>query len=99
MFLVVQHTVSDYDAWKIVFDEHQSVRAKYGSLGHTIYRDVDKPNDVTIFNQFESRARAEEFARDPSLPEAMQRGGVVGEPRIMWVEEADNASYASRRAA
>ena len=99
MFIVVQHTVRDYDAWKTVFDEHQSVRAKYGSLGHTIYRDADNPDDVTIFSQFESRARAEEFARDPSLAEAMERGGVIGEPRIMWVEEADAASYASRRAA
>ncbi len=99
MFLVVQHTVRDYDAWKPVFDEHESVRAKYGAQGHTIYRDADKPNDVTIFNRFESRERAEEFARDPSLPEAMQRGGVIGEPRITWVEEAETASYAGRRAA
>lgn len=99
MFLVVQHTVRDYDAWKPVFDEHESVRAKYGSQGHTIYRDADDPNSVTIFNRFESRERAEEFARDPSLAEAMQRGGVLTEPRIMWVEEADTASYAKSRAA
>ena len=99
MFLVVQHTVRDYDAWKTVFDEHESVRTKYGALGHTIYRDAGDPNAVTIFNRFESRARAEEFARDPSLPEAMKRGGVLGEPRITWLEEADSASYASRRAA
>jgi quinol monooxygenase YgiN len=99
MYLVVQHTVRDYDSWKPVFDEHESVRAKYGAQGHTIYRDVEKPNDLTIFNRFESRARAEEFARDPSLAEAMQRGGVISEPRIMWVEEADSVSYAGRRAA
>ena len=53
MFLVVQHTVRDYDAWKIVYDEHESVRAQYGFLGHTIYRDADKPNDVTTFNRFD----------------------------------------------
>src|SRR5665811_1520886 len=43
MNLIVQHTVRDYAAWKPVFDEHQSVCAKYGCRGHTIYRDADKP--------------------------------------------------------
>jgi quinol monooxygenase YgiN len=99
MILIVQHTVRDYDAWKPVFDEHESVRAKYGCLGHTIYRDADKPNDLTLFMRYESRERADEFMRDPSLAEAMQRGGVISEPSATWLEEAEVASYASRRAA
>ena len=99
MILMVQHTVRDYETWKPVFDEHESVRAKYGAQGHTIYRDADKPNDVTILDRFESRERAEEFARDPSLAEATQRGGVISEPRITWLEEADAGTYAERRAA
>jgi quinol monooxygenase YgiN len=99
MILIVQHTVRDYDAWKPVFDEHESVRAMYGCQGHTIYRDADKPNDLTLFLKYESRERADEFMRDPSLTEAMQRGGVIGEPRATWLEEAEVALYASRRAA
>jgi quinol monooxygenase YgiN len=99
MILVVQHTVKDYDAWKPVFDEHESVRARHGATGHTIYRDVDDPNAVTIFNTFETREGAEVFSRDPSLKEAMERGGVTSEPRIMWVEEADSARYAASKAA
>jgi len=65
VFLVVQHTVRDDNAWKAVYDAHESVRARYGTPGHTIYREADKPNDVTVFNLLESRARAEELARDP----------------------------------
>ena len=99
MILVVQHTVRDYDAWKSVFDEHESTRAKHGATGHTIYRDADDPNAVTIFNRFATREGAEAFSRDPSLKEAMERGGVTSEPRIMWVEEADSATYSARRAA
>ena len=99
MILIVQHTVRDYEAWKLVFDEHESVRAKYGCHGHTIYRDADKPNDVSILMDYESRERADEFMRDPSLAEAMQRGGVIGEPRATWLEEAETSSYAGRRVA
>jgi len=99
MILVVQHTVKDYDAWKPVFDEHESVRAKHGATGHTIYRDVDDRNSVTIFNTFGTREGAEAFSRDPSLKDAMERGGVTSEPRIMWVEEADSAEYSASKAA
>jgi quinol monooxygenase YgiN len=99
MILLLQHTVRDYDAWKPVFDEHQDVRAKYGALGHTIYRDADKPNEVTILMQFESRERAEGLMRDPSLAEAMQRGGVVSEPHATWLEGEATSSYSKRAAA
>jgi quinol monooxygenase YgiN len=99
MKLIVQHTVRDYDAWKPAFDEHESVRARYGCLGHTIYRDADNPNDVSILMDYESRERAEEFMRDPSLAEAMQKGGVISEPRATWLDTAETRSYAARRAA
>jgi hypothetical protein len=99
MILIVQNTVRDYDAWKLTFDDHESVRAKYGFPGHTIYRDVNDPNSVTLLLKNESRERAEEFVRDPSLAEAMERGGVTSEPRVSWLEEAETTAYAGRRAA
>jgi len=99
MILIVQHTVRDYDEWKPVFDENQSARVKYGCKGHTIFRDADKPNDLTLFLDYESRERADEFARDPSLREAMERGGVISEPRFNWLEETEATTYAERRVA
>ena len=99
MILLLQHTVRDYDAWKPVFDENEGVRAKYGATSHTVYRDADKPNDLTILVQFESRERAEGLMRDPSLKEAMKRGGVVSEPHATWLEGGFTASYAKPKAA
>jgi heme-degrading monooxygenase HmoA len=99
MLLIVQHKVTDYDVWKPVFDEHESVRAKYGGQGHTIYRGADDPNELTLVFRYESRERADEFMRDPSLAEAMRRGGVISEPRFTWVEEAEVLSYQERKAA
>jgi hypothetical protein len=99
MILLLQHTVRDYHTWKPVFDEHEDVRAKYGVTGHTIYRDADKPNELTILMQFESRERAEGLMRDPSLAEAMQRGGVVSEPHATWLDEGVTSTYSKRAAA
>ncbi len=99
MKIIVQHTVGDYDAWKPAFDEHEATRAKYGCTGHTIYRDPDNPNDLTIITSWESREGAEGFTRDPSLREAMEKGGVVSEPRVTMLEEAETCTYSARRAA
>jgi quinol monooxygenase YgiN len=55
MYVLVQHTVRDFDAWKPAFDEHEGKRAEYGCTCHTIYRDADKPNNVTIVMEYESQ--------------------------------------------
>ena len=99
MELIIQHTVRDFDTWKPAFDAHEPTRAKHGCLGHTVYRGGDGGNDVTVITSWESREGAEDFAKDPSLREAMERGGVVSEPRISWVESVETRSYAASRAA
>lgn len=99
MEVIIQHTVRDFDAWKSVYDEHESVRAKYGCLGHSLYRGTEDPNEVTVVSSWESRERADEFMRDPSLREAMERGGVITEPRVTWVDQVESVSYEARRVA
>ena len=99
MIIIVQHTVRDYDAWKSVFDEHGDVRRRYGATGHELYRGLEDPNEITIVNHFPSREQAEAFAADPSLKEAMERGGVVGEPRITWAQETEAVDHRQTKAA
>jgi quinol monooxygenase YgiN len=99
MRLIVRHTVRDYDAWKTVFDEHEPERARFGCIGHTLYRDADDPNSVTVLLDYESRERADEFMNDPSLRVAMERGGVISEPLANWLDEQESCEYAARRAA
>ena len=98
MIIMVQHHVRDYDAWKKVFDEHRAVREKHGATGHLVYRGAEDRNAVTILNHFPSRQRAESFAADPSLKEAMERAGVDGVPTITFLEEAEGLDYTTRMA-
>jgi len=99
MNIIVQHSVRDFDAWKLTFDEHATTRAKYGCLGHTIYRDPDDRNAISVLTSWQSRDGAERFMRDPSLKAAMEKGGVTSEPRITLLEEAETQTYAASRAA
>jgi uncharacterized protein (DUF1330 family) len=78
--LVVHHKVRDYDAWKPVFDEHEGVRVSHGEVEHRIYRMCADPNSVAIHNDFPTVEAARGFMADPSLQEAMERGGVEGDP-------------------
>jgi heme-degrading monooxygenase HmoA len=93
MIIIVQHTVRDFEAWKAVFNEHGDVRRRHGATGHELYQGFDDPNEITVINHFPSKEQAEAFAADPSLKEAMERGGVISEPRITWAQEAGAADY------
>jgi len=88
--LVVQHTVSDYDAWKNVFDAHAATRVSHGATSHRVLRDG---NDLTVLIEFPDAAALGAFANDPTLAEAMKNGGVVGAPQRAILEEADVVVY------
>ena len=98
MIIIVQHKVRDYDAWKAVFDEHEATRRRHSATGHELYRGFEDANEVTVVNHFSSKEQAEAFAADPSLKEAMERGGVVSEPRITWAEETEAVDYKAKAA-
>lgn len=98
MEIIVEHTVREYGTWKAVFDEHEEIRRRYGATGHEVYRGLDDPNVITVVNHFSSAEDARRFADDPTLREAMRRGGVIGEPRITWAEEADAVDYRKKAA-
>ena len=91
--VIVQHHVADYDRWLPVFNEHEAVRRQHGATGHSIGRDVADPNTVVIVNDFATLEGARAFSQDPSLPAAMERGGVDGKPQVWIVEEADAGTY------
>jgi imidazolonepropionase-like amidohydrolase len=88
--LAVQHKVADFEAWKPVFDEHGAVRKEHGCTSETVLRAADDADNVLVLMRFPTAADAHGFMADPSLPEAMGRGGVVGTPRIELYEEASS---------
>jgi uncharacterized protein (DUF1330 family) len=86
--MIVQHGVTDYDVWRPVFDQHSAARDAHGSHTATVYRGTEDANAITVVLEFPNLAEAQSFASDPSLKEAMGRGGVTGPPQISFVELA-----------
>jgi hypothetical protein len=80
--LAVRHHVSDYAAWRKVYDEVEPLRVQHGCTGQRVMQLTSDQNDLLVTHEFPSAEQAGSFAADPALRDAMQRAGVEGRPAI-----------------
>jgi hypothetical protein len=80
--LTVRHHVSDYAAWRKVYDEVGPLRAQHGCTAQRVMRLHSDGNELLVTHEFPTAEQAGSFASDPGLREAMGRAGVEGAPRI-----------------
>src|SRR4051794_30392111 len=59
--LFVRHTVSDYKAWRKVYDSFAPAQKAGGVTAQAVYQAADNPNDVTITHDFASLEKAKAF--------------------------------------
>jgi hypothetical protein len=90
--LIIRHKVRDYASWKPVFDGHGATRKAGGSRGGRLFRNADDPNEVIILLEWDTLAKARDFARSEDLRAAMQRAGVVDQPDVYFLEEVAQPS-------
>ncbi|MBV9282492.1 MAG: cyclase [Chloroflexi bacterium] len=86
---LVLHRVTDYDAWRRVYDEFEAMQKAGGVTAESVYRAKGDPNNVLVLHHFGSMSAAEAFVASPELHEAMQKAGVEGTPRIEFFEESE----------
>jgi hypothetical protein len=79
---IILHRVADYDAWRKVYDSVSDMQNDGGVSRASVYRMADDPNNVLVIHHFDNVETAKAFFGRKDLKEAMQRGGVQGEPRI-----------------
>jgi heme-degrading monooxygenase HmoA len=84
--LAVRHSFEDFDAWRVAFDEHRTVRREYGCTGEVVLRAEGEPNTVLVLTTWPTLEAAHAFAQDPALPDAMKHGKVVRAPRLEFYE-------------
>ena len=86
--LFVRHNVDDYEAWRKAYDEFDAQRRPLGVTDDAVFQEIDNPNDVTVWHDFESAEAARAFASSEELKDAMQRAGVQGQPQPWFVSPA-----------
>ncbi len=82
--LFVRHTVSDYKAWRKVYDAFGPIQKAKAVKAEAVYQAADNPNDVTVTHDFASVKEAQSFVASEELKKAMQSAGVIGAPTI-WI--------------
>jgi quinol monooxygenase YgiN len=91
--MFVRHTVSDYDAWKRVYDEFAPVRKEKGVTGASVHRDPEDANTLIITHQFADMDAARAFAGSEELKSAMANSGVTGPPEIWFGTDVERTPY------
>jgi hypothetical protein len=84
----VHHRVTDYNTWKPEFDRAMKADWSKDIRSSRVWRGLDDPNLVIVESSFDSRQAAEALFNNPTLGEAMGRGGVIqSSVRIDYVDE------------
>lgn len=86
--MFARHSVEDFDEWKQVYDRLDGTRKEMGVKEDAVFQATTDPNDVTVWHDFDDMRSARRFAESDDLREAMEEGGVAGEPTIWFTEPA-----------
>ena len=87
---VIRHRVSDFDAWKQVYDGFTPVQSENGVRAHQVLRSIDKPSEVVVTHTFDSPESARAFFELPELKDAMSGAGVdTGSLEVTYFDEVE----------
>jgi quinol monooxygenase YgiN len=80
----VRHTVKDYAAWRIVYDQHDAVRKSSGCTKADVFVNSANPNEVLVVTEWDSVEHSHKFAESANLKETMMKAGVISMPEITY---------------
>ena len=46
--MFIRHTISDYKAWRKVYDDFTAIQKAEGVTAQAVYQAADNPNDITV---------------------------------------------------
>ena len=81
---IVHLKLSNYTEWRPVFNQLSAARKEVGSLGGTMYRSTDTPNEVTIVMGWKDLASAHDFCDMPDWKELIKSHSISGMPEVFY---------------
>ena len=87
--VLIIHEVSDYDAWKKVFDDAADLRQEAGERAYQVLRYDNEPRKIVHFSTWTSHAAARAFFESPRLVEIRRQAGVRA-PEFIYLEELES---------
>jgi hypothetical protein len=86
--MFVRHEVKDYKTWRKGYDGFDAERRTMGVKDDAVFRSADDSDNVTVWHDFETLAKAKKFAGSDHLKEVMKHAGVKSKPEIWFTKAA-----------
>ena len=80
-FYTVSHKVEDFNKWKNIYDNFESIRKKYKIFEHFALQSVDDSNHVLVVGEGELEA-FKKFLDSEELKTGMESAGITSTPEI-----------------
>jgi heme-degrading monooxygenase HmoA len=87
--VLVRHKVENYQKWKAVFDADGPHLKSGGCERFELLRNNKDATDLVVYLTFQTAEKAHAFFESPRLKEAMTRGGVRGQPEILYLDPVE----------
>jgi hypothetical protein len=88
--LTIIHSVPDYERWAAAFRNRQ--RDVEGTVGMTVCRSIDDPNEVMVNIELESVEVAKDLVSSVNFRDFLDRAGVEIYPPVFVGEVVDDLS-------
>ena len=86
---IIQNEVKDFDEWKKIFDADQPKVAAAGAKLLGVYREIDKPNKVTMIYEAPNVELYNTLMSDPQRQAEIQQAGVIGIPTATFLNKVE----------
>ncbi|MDB5275431.1 MAG: hypothetical protein JWR61_386 [Ferruginibacter sp.] len=87
-YVLIIHEVSNYIAWKKIFDAAAGMRKEAGEIAYQVLRYENEPNKIVHFSAWSSIENAKAFFESPRLVEIRKEAGVKS-PEFIYLEQLD----------
>ncbi|RIJ42380.1 cyclase [Pontibacter oryzae] len=86
-YILIIHEVEDYGKWKPAYDAHKTKREQASLKELYIWRNQDKPNEISVLFEAADLDKANQFRQSDELKQAMKAAGVQGTPKIKLLDK------------
>jgi quinol monooxygenase YgiN len=88
-FVLINHEVADYAAWKAVFDQAATLRRDAGEMTYQVLRSDAEPNRIVHFSRWRSLAAARDFFESEQFARIRKQAGVKS-PRLLYLDQLES---------
>jgi hypothetical protein len=88
-YVLLQHTVANYEEFKAIYDADTRYRKRRGSHGGRLFRSTDDPNFLVMLFEWDTLEKAHRFATSAELEDAMRFASATGDWKLTVLEEIE----------